>query len=122
MLSPRENMWETVKGGNPDRFVKQYEALALAPHPAFILRGDPQRGEESKVNSWGVTFSFRQDQMAPYPVHTPETIVCKDLEEWRTYVKKPRGTFTEEEWAPFVEMAQRQLHLSVAGHVCGVLP
>lgn len=30
MLTPKQNMLEVIKGGNPDRFVNQYEA---AFHP-----------------------------------------------------------------------------------------
>jgi len=29
MLTKRQNLIETIKGGNPDRFVKQYEAFAM---------------------------------------------------------------------------------------------
>ena len=33
MLTKRQNMVETMKGGNPDRFVKGYEALSLVITP-----------------------------------------------------------------------------------------
>ena len=29
MLTPKQNMLEVIKGGNPDRFVNQYEAVQL---------------------------------------------------------------------------------------------
>ena len=29
MLTPKQNMLEVIKGGNPDRFVNQYEAVLL---------------------------------------------------------------------------------------------
>lgn len=29
MLTKRENFWETIHDGTPDRFVKQYEALSF---------------------------------------------------------------------------------------------
>ena len=29
MLTPRQNMYETVIGGNPDRYVNQFEALKI---------------------------------------------------------------------------------------------
>ena len=29
MLSKRQNLLETIRGGHPDRYVNQYEAIAL---------------------------------------------------------------------------------------------
>ena len=29
MLTKRQNMMEVIRGGNPDRFVKQYEGLDI---------------------------------------------------------------------------------------------
>lgn len=29
MLTKRQNLLETIKGGNPDRFVKQYEFMNI---------------------------------------------------------------------------------------------
>ena len=36
MLTAKENMREAVRGGNPDRFVNQYEAVALLMHPYML--------------------------------------------------------------------------------------
>ena len=33
MLTPKQNMLEVIRGGNPDRFVNQYEAVQLLFHP-----------------------------------------------------------------------------------------
>ncbi len=33
MLTKRQNMVETMRGGKPDRFVKGYEALSLVMTP-----------------------------------------------------------------------------------------
>ena len=33
MLTAKENLREAVRGGNPDRFVNQYEAVQLLFHP-----------------------------------------------------------------------------------------
>ena len=58
MLTKRQNFLETIRGGNPDRFVNMYEAFAM-------MRGDPvsassprgKVGEEWK-NNWGVTIRY----------------------------------------------------------------
>ena len=33
MLTPRENFLETIRGGKPDRYVNQYEALGMIMQP-----------------------------------------------------------------------------------------
>ena len=38
MLTAKENMREVVRGGNPDRFVNQYEAIALLFHPYMLTQ------------------------------------------------------------------------------------
>ena len=106
MLTARQNFIETVTGGSPDRYVNQYEYLNILPHPALTRRCNVMKGQENIVNDWGVTFSWREDQPGAFPVHTPDLIVCKDVEEWQDYVKAPQATFSEAEWEPFVAMAE----------------
>ena len=36
MLTPKQNMLQTIKGGNPDRFVNQFEAIQLLFHPFMM--------------------------------------------------------------------------------------
>lgn len=43
----------------------------------------------------------------PFPVHDEEHIVCKDIANWREYVKAPNVIFTPEEWEPFVKEAEK---------------
>ena len=58
MLTKRQNMVETMKGGKPDRFVKGYEALSLVMTPFGMTSGRPVQGGTPIVNKWGVTISF----------------------------------------------------------------
>ena len=46
MLTKRQNLLETIRGGKPDRFVKQYEPFALVfGDPLMELAGpQPERG------------------------------------------------------------------------------
>ena len=41
MLTIRQNFLETIRGGNPDRFVNQYEFLSM-------VRGDPITGQSPR--------------------------------------------------------------------------
>jgi len=99
MLTPRQNFYEAAKGGNPDRFANEYEALRLCLHPAYFHSPAPQRGQENVVNAWGVTNSFPEGVPGAFPVHTPDKIVIKDIEHWRDYVHAPSfDVITGAEW------------------------
>ena len=107
MLTKRQNLIEVMRGGNPDRFVNQYEALGLVMGSPFGLRNpNPKPGEENIVNAWGVTKSFPKGTPGAFPVHTPDKIVIKDIEHWRDYVKVPRVVYDAEEWEPFIAKAE----------------
>jgi len=100
MLNAKQNMLEVIRGGNPERFVNQFEALALLFHPYFMFSGGrPEKGGPDIVNSWGVTLSYPENTPGSFPVHTPEKIVIKDIERWQDYVKPPPLDFTDEQWA-----------------------
>ena len=47
MLTPKQNMLEVIKGGNPDRFVNQYEAVQLLFHPFMFTNPLLQPGQEN---------------------------------------------------------------------------
>ena len=101
MLTAKENMREVIRGGKPDRFVNQYEAVQLLFHPYFMFNNNIilQKGTPEAVNPWGVTMSFPDNVPGQFPVHTPEKIVIQDIEKWRDYVKKPPLKFNDEQWA-----------------------
>ena len=80
MLTPRQNYYEAVKGGNPDRYANEYEAIRLCLHPGYLHNPSPQPGQENIVNAWGVTNSFPAGVPGAFPVHTPDKIVIKDIE------------------------------------------
>lgn len=80
MLTKKENLLETIKGGNPDRFVNQYEFLEIILEAP--LKTSPKRGEIVK-NEWGITFSWPEDQIGSFPVHDDEHLVLKDITKCR---------------------------------------
>jgi len=104
MLTAKQNMQEVIRGGKPERFVNQYEAVRLLFHP-YLAFGTkmPEKGGPDVINAWGVTISYPANTPGPFPVHTPEKIVVKDIENWRDYVKAPPLEFTDEQWAIFKE-------------------
>ena len=102
MLTPKQNLQEVLRGGNPERFVNQYEAIYLMFHP-YIFHSNSllQKGQTNVVNAWGITNSFPANTPGAFPVHTPDKIVVKDIEHWRDYVHAPPVKFSDEEWAQF---------------------
>ena len=107
MLTKKQNLLETIRGGNPDRFVKQYEAFGIVIGSPFGKRNpNPKPGEENVVNAWGVTKSWPKGTPGAFPVHTADKIVIKDIEEWKKYVNVPPVVYNAEEWEPFIAMAE----------------
>ena len=103
MLTAKENLLECIRGGNPDRFVNQYEFIKLRMNPSGLHSKRPKKGEADCQNAWGVTYSFPENVPAGFPVHTQEKVVIKDIENWKEYVHAPSLDFPEEEWAMFKE-------------------
>lgn len=103
MLTKRQNLLETINGGNPDRFVKQYEFLNFimeAPMDMAITAPGVER-----VTGWGVTIRWTEGQIGSFPVHDEEHKVLKNISEWKKYVKAPSPVYPEEAWAAAIEHA-----------------
>lgn len=131
MLTKRQNMIETVRGGNPDRFVNQYEALVCQPESIFgmifddpVLAGNPLPGPGMIVkNGWGITLHWPDYVPGPMPLHDEDHTVLKDISRWREFVKGPPLDYPESEWAkylPAVERINREEYFAAAFYVTGV--
>ena len=105
MLTKRQNMLETIKGGHPDRFVKQFEALGIV-YGTPIKDNAPKLGEPPVQDSWGVWRVWPEGVVSNFPVHDDEHVVVKDIEHWQDYVKGPSVKFSEAEWEPFIAWAE----------------
>ena len=108
MLTKKQNLLETIRGGHPDRFVNQFEAFKIVKNsPYFANNPAPARGELNIVDAWGVTQSFPEGTPGAFPLHTPEKIVIKDITHWRDYVKAPQVKYPEAAWEPYLEMVDQ---------------
>lgn len=104
MLSKKQNLLETIHGGNPDRFVKQYEFLHIVDNDPFNREDPyPAPGQHNVKNLWGVTLSWPEGMPGAFPVHKPETIVCPDITRWREYVHAPNLKYPASAWEPTLE-------------------
>lgn len=108
MLTPRENFLETVRGKKPDRYVNQFEALALQwSTPQDVRYPDAEYGKKPVQNAWGVYFQWPEGTPGAFPLHDAGHVLIKDIEHWRDYVKMPETNFSEEEWGWIVEEAKK---------------
>lgn len=105
MLTKRQNLLETIKGGNPDRFVKQFEFMNMIHEALFQIKGHPAGPGKEGKDPWGVTWRYPKGQIGPFPVHDAEHKVLKNITEWRKYVKKPDVPTAGEIWAPAIAHA-----------------
>ncbi|NTW71768.1 MAG: uroporphyrinogen decarboxylase [Eubacteriaceae bacterium] len=103
MLTKRQNLMETIKGGNPDRYVNQYEFMELIVE--VPLSGKPAvPGKETK-DTWGVTKNWPEGQLAAFPVHDEAHTVLKDITKWKEVLVKPSVKYPEEAWAAAIAHA-----------------
>ena len=106
MLTKKQNFLETIRGGNPDRFVKQFEPFALlAGGPVARSNKRPARGEASIKNAWGVTIAFPAHVPGPFPLHDDEHRLLKDITKWKDIIKAPKVDYPDEEWTDIRDMA-----------------
>ncbi len=108
MLSKRDNFLETIRGGKPDRLVKQYEYMTMVVGDPvnFYVRGNRHPGMEPLYDKWGSRILWPAGEVAATP--DPMYKVLEDIEEWEDVIKVPdliANCSAEELWAPYIERA-----------------
>ncbi|WKY43717.1 uroporphyrinogen decarboxylase family protein [Eubacteriaceae bacterium ES2] len=103
MLTIKQNLLETIKGGKPDRFVNSYEYLELMWAAPVLGAACGVPGQIVK-NQWGVTMQWPEGQPGAFPVHGDDKVI-KDIENWKDYITMPNVTYSDGDWAPAVAHA-----------------
>jgi hypothetical protein len=91
MMTPRQNLLETIKkGGHPECLPNSYTAFKTIAGDAVFkyIRGNRIRGTNS-IDKWGTQILFPADAPAAVPYVTAENQVIRQIENWREYVKVP---------------------------------
>jgi hypothetical protein len=101
MLTKRQNLLETIRGGNPDHFVNQYEFLNIIVE----IPGLEFNYGKTWKDSWGITWQWPEGQLGMFPVHDDEHTVLKDITQWKKYVKIPPVETSNEAWGPAIAHA-----------------
>ena len=104
MLTKRQNLIECITGGNPDRYVNQWEALAPILANPFDLGELDENGQ--CVDDWGVRFQVA-GQPGRMPMHDEQNTVIKDIADWKDYLKQcPIGKWDNPAvWEPMQKQA-----------------
>ncbi len=110
MLSKKENLLETIRGGRPDRLVKQFEGTAMLPGDPvnFYVRGDRHPGMEPKYDLWGSRILWPAGEPGAIPDSNYKVIT--DVASWRDFVKVPdliANCSDEALWEPYLERAAK---------------
>ena len=107
MLTKKQNLLETIRGGHPDRYVNQFEYLSLVLDPVTAAGLGTVKKGGFFMNGWGVRMEFHQDAPCPFPNSAEEYLVVKDIAKWRESVKEPPVVLPEEAWRSCVEQLNK---------------
>ncbi|MGI6218217.1 MAG: uroporphyrinogen decarboxylase family protein [Coriobacteriales bacterium] len=98
MLTKKENFLETIHGGNPDRYVDNFEYLhlffdriSMGINPKFEI-GVPAK------NAWGVWQLLAEGEPGVMPLTDDEHKLITDVTEWRDQLNTPQLIYPDEEW------------------------
>ena len=67
-------------------------------HPYALHSRFPKAGEMDVEGAWGIHWCYPEGNPGPFPIHSQDKIVVKDIEEWKEDVKAPSLEFSQEEW------------------------
>ncbi len=106
MLTKKENFLETIHGGTPDRYVDNFEFMTLVfDCISAHLNPEPKIGVPYQ-NAWGVWNVLAEGEPGPMPLTDDDHKLITDVTEWRDQIKTPQIIFSDEDWAPFEQMAK----------------
>ena len=108
MLTKRQNFVETIRGGKPDRFVNQFEALSLLYfvdpiNKAFPI---PAPGSPPFKGIWGVTQRYDKGQPGPMPIHDDIHTVLKDIKKWKETITMPQISYPDSAWEESIKIVE----------------
>lgn len=87
-MTPKENFLALVNGKPQDALVNEWEPFGSVFDPLMGMTLVAVPGQYV-VDPWGVTFYWGENEPGVMPIVNDETKVCKDITQWRDYVKAP---------------------------------
>ena len=109
MLTRKQNLIETIRGGKPDRFVNQYEYIKLLFDPITLhYSGCPKGG--SNVTDWGVRLIWPEHEPGAFPVHNAKDTLLQDITKWRDVIEANAPDphkIPESEWEAILKSVEK---------------
>ena len=99
VLTKRQNLLETIRGGAPDRFVNQFEFIAMPNKDPFNVSNPALRPGGEVIDLWGIKWIWPEGTPGGFPVYDAENVVVRDVTKWRERLKLPDLSFAGELWA-----------------------
>lgn len=93
----KNNFLETLRRGKPERFVNEWEPFGAVFDPLMGTQLTAIPGQ-SVLDPWGVTIYWGESEPGAMPIVNEETKVCKDITEWKKYVKAPDSINASLDW------------------------
>ena len=87
-MTKRENSLAILSGKQPEYYGDFMDTVAFVPDPIFTRDRTLQDGKPHK-DSWGTAFVFAENSPGPHPLADTESLVIKDIESWKDFVKPP---------------------------------
>ncbi len=106
MLTIKENLWETIRGQSPDRFVNQYSFMGFLGDPVRKAAGCALKQGEEGRNGWGVKICFPEGTPGQFPLCEGEDKLLKDITRWKEVIKAPPTQFSSSQWEPYLKEAR----------------
>ncbi len=106
MLTKRENFLETMHGGNPEHYVDNFEYMTLVfDCISAHMNPKPEVGVPYQ-NAWGVWNLLAEGEPGVMPLTDDEHKLITDVCEWKDQINTPQIMYSDEDWAPFEQMAK----------------
>lgn len=96
-MNAKDNFLETLRWGNPEALVNEWEPFTLVIDPLMPLTRVAQPGKRV-VDQWGVTIFMSEDEPGAMPITTDDLKAIKDITRWKEDIKSPNITDVELDW------------------------
>ena len=103
-MNARDNFLETLKRGNPEAFVNEWEPFGSVFDPLMAMTLTAVPGQ-SIIDPWGTTIFWGEGEPGPMPMVNENNKAIPDITEWKKYIKSPDIAGAQLDWNQAKAMA-----------------
>lgn len=100
-MNAKDNFLETLRWGNPDALVNEWEPFGFVFDPLMAVTLVAQPGE-TVVDGWGVHIYWGEGEPGAMPIINDEQKAIKDITRWREDIQSP-DLLVELDWSDAVQ-------------------